>query len=221
MRNFNIALLAVVVVLVASGSAFALIDDSDIKYLDFTGWDDTLIAGAGQTFVGLDAGSTAGTVDVTVTRSAGVASSLSGTTTIGTILALSGTQDFDFTFSKPLRFIVHHRTTDKLEDVTLETTTPVGHMQIAGASVLQSPFTNGLRVDGQAFGIPPSGGAAEGQFTALGGASAMTYTVGSDNDFYPQYDFFRVGVLIPEPNTSALAGIGLLGMVMSLRRRRN
>ena len=71
MRTINIALLAFIAVFVASGSAFAIVDDSDIHYLDFTGWDDALISGTGQTFANLYAGSVVGLVDVTVQQVGG------------------------------------------------------------------------------------------------------------------------------------------------------
>lgn len=217
MRTINIALLAFIAVFVASGSAFAIVDDSDIHYLDFTGWDDALISGTGQTFANLYAGSVVGLVDVTV-QQVGGSPSFAGGGKVHIERGEPGSQDFLFSFSKPLRFIVHHRTTDLNEDVSLATTSAVGYTQIDGSSIVQTSIPDGLRVDGQAYGIPPTGGAAEGQFRVLGGASGATYTYGSVVGF-PKYDTFRVGVLVPEPNTSALIGIGLLGMAMSFRRR--
>ena len=56
MRTINITLLTVVVVIVSASSALATVRQEDIKYLDFTGWDHTLISGGGQSFIGLDAG---------------------------------------------------------------------------------------------------------------------------------------------------------------------
>lgn len=217
MRTINIALLTVVVVvLVSASSALAVISENDIEYLDFTGWDHALISGGGQSFPGLDAG-TLGLVDVFVEQIgiAGIPSSAFNEN-ISVARSAPGSNSYRFTFSTPLPLIITHRTTDPSESFELNTVGSGAYMQTAGAPVTISG-PDGIKITGGAFGLDPVTGAAAGQLTDLDGSSIATVTYSTTA--VDKFDTLRVGVLVPEPSTTALASIGLLGMVMSLRRR--
>jgi hypothetical protein len=76
----------------------------------------------------------------------------------------------------------------------------------------------GVSITGNGVGISPTG-ASNGQILN-GPTSTLTITHIPLGSFANKFEYYMVGVLVPEPASMSMVGIGLLGALSIFRRRR-
>ena len=190
-----------------SSSAFA-----QVQFFDFSGWDDSLIQGGGQTFTDI-----VGNVDVTVT-SIGSFTSTSGIgTNISTDHATPNSASLRFVFSEPLDLVVSTKTVDADEVQSIFAIGPETYTNQSGAAPVVTPVGSGISIAGTSFGISPTGASFGETTTGPSQLLTLTYEALSTDKFG---DWMIGGTVVPEPNSIALLGIGGLGMLMEFRRKR-
>ena len=201
------------------GSEMCIRDSCSVSvgqtFFDFSGWDDTLIQGGGQTFTDI-----VGNVDVTVTTFGSFTStsaSLNGTT-INTDHATPNSASLRFIFSQPLDLVIATKTVDADEVHSIFAVGSESYTNQSGADPTVTPVGSGIAIAGTSFGINPTG-ASFGE-TTTGPSSVLTLTYEALNT--EKFGQWMIGgtVVVPEPNSVALLGIGGLGMLMQFRRKR-
>ncbi len=217
MRTFK-SLVCFVVLSLVSSSAFALLPNT--QYFNFSAYDQTIAATpAGQNFVGVVPGlnvnvKALGTFDVPVFFNAAGnfrAHYMTPTDPQGMTKELT----LRFTFSQPLDVVVKSGTVDGREKVKITSAGAESYFHDYGAAPTITPSGTGIQIQGNGFGINPTG-AARGE-TLIPGVSLVnvTYSVLADNKF----EFFMVGRLVPEPSGLGAIGMGLLVFLRRLRSR--
>ncbi|MEM7284625.1 MAG: PEP-CTERM sorting domain-containing protein [Pseudomonadota bacterium] len=182
------------------------VQTANAEWLDFTGWDESLITGGGQTF-----NNVCGDTNVTVT---GTTSSFA-TSFSGDDIFIGGNTDslsFTFTFDAPVNAMMDIHTLDSDEVLTITGGNPATYNHVFGNMPNQS---GSLVLSGTAYGISPTG-ASHGEID-LGTVSSFTvsYEALKDNKF----DRFSVGCseVVPEPGTLMLILLGGMAMVCGRR----
>lgn len=207
----HIIFASIALVLVSASNSFA-----QITWLNFSGWDHSTVAGAGQVWADIfeDA-------DVTVGVSAdnGFASNTSAS--VGGIYSPNpepGINTFNFTFSKNLPLVVEIQTTDFQEEFRVTSSTSKTYSHVFGANPNLATDGSSMVVIGTSSGVNPTG-ASRGLIFLNSPTSSLILS--HEGTVANKYERFRVGVLtspIPEPGTAGMAltaGLALLG----LRRR--
>jgi hypothetical protein len=204
----------VALVLFASTSAFG-----SFTMLDFTGWDHSLISNGGQTFDDI-----CGDIDVTVT-SIGMFDGPSSGNALGfsSFHTDPGAHSFRLVFSAPLDLMIETLTVDPNEVQSIFTTANETYVNNSGAPATVTPTGTGIAITGNGFGINPTG-AAFGTTTLDAPVTTVTLTyqaLSTPPNKYGQWRIFADKPVVPEPNAIALMGVGALGMLLQLRKRRN
>ncbi len=212
MRTYNHISISVLFLLSLSVNAFA--GFSPVEYFNFTGWDHDLISNGGQTFEDI-----CGDLDVTVTSigefDAPTTIGVAGVT-ITTFHAQPGSNSLRFDFSEPVRLVVASETVDANEKQSVFTAGTETYMNTSGAAATVTPNGSGITIMGTAFRITPTG-ASFGQTLT---SPVSTVTLGYEALAINKYGQWKVGKLVPEPNSIALLGIGGLGLLMQFRKRK-
>lgn len=197
--------------------------------LDFTGWDSNVLSmdGGSQTFDDI-----CGDIDVTVTANGDFdAPTLYNATMNGGISSehapssMTEEHSFTFTFSSPFDVILEARSLDGQEELEVSSQGVETYSHVAGTPAIASNTATGVLLDGNGFGMGP-GGASTSQVridAPASGPFSVTVTYRADpNDLgitkYGNFTLFKAPV--PEPQSAALFGIGLIGMCGRIRRRR-
>ncbi len=191
-------------VLAATTSSYGLL--ADTQYFDFSGWTHaTVVSPAGQDF-NLGGGLTANVKAVGDFSfdSAFVAGAIRD----GQLNA-NELNSYTVTFNQALQLVVKTATVDTDEIVTIVGGNPASYVHSFGAAPTITPLAGGLQIQGNGFGISPTG-AALGE-TRLGTTSTVTFTHASL--FFQKYEFFMVGQIVPEPGSLGLLAVGLLGLL--------
>jgi hypothetical protein len=181
-----------------------------VTWFEFSGWDDALVKGGGQTFLDVF-----DDVDVTVTGTPGHSrtSWVDGDGAIRTG-GDSDTHSFTFAFSAALPVVVSVDSLDLREIISVANTG--GGAAMYDHHFGSAPIESGdLTLEGTGVGQDPALGAAKGRFD-LGATTGFTweYTALMDN----KYERFQVGTLVPEPASCSL--IALVGLAaLGIRRR--
>lgn len=214
MRTFNkFNIIVCAIVLGFCTSSFAAL--SDVEYMDFSGWDDSLIQGGGQTFTDV-----CGDIDVTVTSLGSFTSTSAIGTNVTTHQATPDQATLKFAFSQPLaNLVVATKTVDPEETHYIYGLGAENYVHDTGTAPTVSPAGGGtgISITGNAFGVGP-GGSSFGETTVAGPTSVLTLTYASLQD--DKFGQWMIGKVVPEPNSIALLGIGGLGMLLQGRKRR-
>ena len=206
MRTNKITAIFFALIIGLSSSAFSQ------EFFDFSGWDDSLIQGGGQTFTDI-----VGNVDVTVSTIGSFTSTSGSGTVIGTNHASPASSSLRFVFSEPLEIVVATKTVDASETHSIFGVGTETYTHESGAVPDVLTVGSGISITGTSFGISPTG-ASFGE-TTTGPTSVLTLTYEAlATDKFGQW--MIGGTVVPEPNSIALLGIGGLGMLMQFRRKR-
>lgn len=215
--------IAVAAILFAATQATASMVET--HYIDFTGWDSSLIDdGPGQTFTDVYPALPGPPVDVFV-KAIGdftVPSDFAFGTIRDALMQIDETHVFEFTFNRSVGIVIETNNVDSQEFVGIRGEGPETYMHESGAAPIITPTTDGLGIDisGTGVTLDPVTGAAKGTTTtmaATGTAISVTHTsLGFDN----KWELFRVGItVVPEPNSMGLCGFGTLGLLLFRRQR--
>jgi hypothetical protein len=195
----------------------ASVQASTIEYIDFSAWDHNLIIGGGQTFSDV-----AGDVDLVVTSVGDFDGPSSGNVNgFSSFHTEPGSHSFRFTFSAPLDLVVDTRTVDSNEVHSIFSTAVESYTNTSGAPAVVSAVGTGISITGSGFGINPTG-AAFGTTTLDAPVTRLTLGYRALSTPPNKFGQWRVGVVtpaVPEPAAVSLFGIGVLGMLLRLRRR--
>ncbi len=211
MRTNNITATFFAIVLGLCATSYA-----QVQFFDFSGWDDSLIQGGGQTFTDV-----VGNVDVTISTFGSFTTTSAGGTTITTNHAAPASSSLRFAFSEPLELVIATKTVDADETHSIFGIGPEAYSHGSGATPTVATTGSGISITGVAYGISPTG-ASFGE-TTTGPTSVLTLTyeaLGTTAPGLEKYGQWMVGAVVPEPNSVALLGIGGLGMLMQFRRKR-
>lgn len=224
MKNITKINVAIIITILAVGAVNA-------QELDFTGWDSTALSmdGGSQTFSDI-----CGSIDVTVTANGEFdAPSQYAATMDGSVISsehapssMTEEHSFTFSFSSPFDVIVEVLSLDRSEEYEVSSQGAETYSNIVGMAPVVSTVGSGLLLDGTGFGQGPNG-AAIGQVAVDAPESGpfsvtVTYRADATSSNITKYGSFRLlkAPSVPEPQSAALFGIGLLGMCGRIRRRR-
>jgi hypothetical protein len=198
------------------------LDEDDVIWFDFTGWDLGQLIEGGQLFED-------------ICGQMGVEASVEGSFPFGTIwngtYIFTGQENpgiqsfiFDF-FNVPdlTTLVVEVISLDKFEKLTVAAPGTEMYMHAAGGFPIIDPAVPDITLQGIDTMFPPQSfpGATRGfVLTAAQLGPGVTLTISYEALANLKYEFIRVGKLIPEPNSMATCGIGLLGFVAFLRGRK-
>jgi hypothetical protein len=188
-----------------------------VEYFDFTGWDHSLISSSGQVFTDVVDG-----VDVTVTSIGSFdGPSTGGPNGFGSFHTDPGSHSFNFRFSSPLELVVNSLTVDSNEVHRIFSSAGESYSHTSGAPASVSVVGTGIEITGNGFGINPTG-AAFGTTTLSGAVSNLTLGYQALSTPPNKFGQWQLGanVVVPEPNSVILLAVGVLGMLLQLRRRK-
>ena len=220
MRTIKIlSVFAVVASLFFAASSFALL--ANTEYIDFTGWDDTLIDnGPGQTFFDVFPSTPGVDVFVQATGDFSRESRFAAGWISDALRNPNEADNFRFTFSQSIpELVIKMATVDRQEAVDVIGVGPEMYFHDSGAFPNLVPIGGaGLAVIGDGVGQGPAG-AAMGEVTT-GAQMGLPVLVRHRNlfNFADKFEFFMVGKIVPEPGSFSLFGLGLLGL-LGLRKR--
>ena len=221
------SLFAIVLSLFVAASSYGQFEFSfgQVGFFDFSGWDSELIDnGPGQTFdVSVPVGFNAPvTVTVRATGDFSVPSSWNGSSIAIGHENVGESSVFEFDFEGSLPLVVSTLTLDPQETFEVRGVGPESYGHVSGSipSLMSTPADaispSGLLLQGSGFGAD----VANGEILTSAQPSEpirVTFNALADSKF----EFFQVGtVVVPEPNSPALAGIAAMVLLLGGRRRR-
>ena len=189
--------IAITGTLLLSGAANA-------TYLDFTGWDADQINSTGQQFVDVYKD-----VDLFV-RSTGDIEPSSADHLHITLEGNSNEQVFAFSFSSPLDLQVELHTLDPNEYISINSANEFAYQHVNG----RQPIIDRTTFQGTGFGLTPDG--VTNGLVKLGETSSFLLSYEAIADL--KFEQLSIGV-VPEPNSTGLVMIGMLGLMLFRRRK--
>ena len=218
-RFVLISPMGVLILFFACVPALAL-EDSTVRWFDFSGWDHDSVVAEGQVFMDIhDA------IDVTVTA---VGQFPFGTTFDGVRITtgqeLPGTQQFNFSFAEvpvATQLVLEIPTLDSFEKISVMAPGSEAYLHESGGIPIISPATPNLTLVGIGTGFPPvsSPGATHGYvLTDSQSESTFVLAVSYEALANDKFEHLRIGALVPEPIAATYA-LYLLGLLACLRRR--
>ena len=214
MRTFKFTtVFAVMLSLLLTAPTFAAFPN--VNFFDFSGWDSNMIDnGPGQTF------NVAPGLNVTVR---GVGDFTHPSQWTGSYIRSGHTtandrNQFLFTFDTSLPVVIRTATVDLDEQVEVIGVGPETYSHNSGGMPTLTPITSGLEIQGTGYGTGT--GAAHGEVLTFAQINQAVY-VRHDSLFRDKWEFFKVGTVVPEPNSIMLLGLGAFGLLLSGRKRRN
>ncbi len=216
--KFNAFFVSLALVFALSASGFAA-DETII--MDFGGWDDAAIQSGGQLFEDI-----CGDIDVLVTTFGTFDDTNGSARGFETVLSQSSSSSLRFRFSSPVEgLFVGVNTIDGNEIHRVYTSGNETYTHISGAMPTVTTDGGGISVAGNGYGLDPMTGAAFGTIDVDSPVFLATLTynvlpnVPANLTKYGQWTMGCV-VPVPEPNSVSLLGIGALGMLLQLRKKR-
>ena len=192
---------------------------SAFELFEFNGWDHALISTGGQTFTDVS-----GDLDVFV-ESVGAfdADSTYVMSTGGSMDAAIrsehtgiGSHSFIFHFSRPIDAIVDFTRVDTQELLGIYGIGPEVYTHVSGNLPTEMVDGSGMTLQGNGFGVMAANGHVQ-----VGPTTVLTVSYGALVDGSTKFLDFNVGQIVPEPGCCSLLALGLLGMLQTLRRRRD
>lgn len=196
---------------------FAIDLDTDVDWIDFSGWDHNIVATTGQAFEDIHK-----EIDVVVFASGDFSlPSIEFGDGAGFVSqnATIGSQRFHFAMSEPVRLVVRFTSTDDYEnlDVFALEIGPLEHETGAVPTVVEGDLQR--RITGSGNTIGPDG--AAGGYFELGSTERFSLVHESLTAF--KYEAIEIGIVrapVPEPAGNWLAVFALPMFVLQARRQR-